>query len=202
MDEITWRLGVRFISVSEGIDTEKRSADTFEIKIRNLVNTAYAADISEKIAITHKLFQKEGLYEGGYEPYGYKRGTGEDICRLFPDPMTKDIVKSIFTVYKEERTLRAVLRNLAEKRGNLPWFMHGLERYMQMKGKNTGSGVTSLYAGYWKAEFISDVWNKGKVRFGESRRKTGYGMNVRIGLFMKIFVNLWFLKNCFKRYRN
>ncbi len=120
IEKIFPMLGVRFISVSEGIDTEKRSADTFEIKIRNLVNTAYAADISEKIAITHKLFQKEGLYEGGYEPYGYKRGTGEDICRLFPDPMTKDIVKSIFTVYKEERTLRAVLRNLAEKRVNPP----------------------------------------------------------------------------------
>ncbi len=120
IEKIFPMLGVRFISLSEGVDTERKSVDTMEIKIRNLVNTAYAADISEKRALTHKLRQEEGLYIGGYEPYGYKRGAGEDNGRLFPDPMTKDIVKLIFVQYEEERIIKAVVRYLAKKRVNPP----------------------------------------------------------------------------------
>lgn len=120
IEKIFPMLGVRFISVSEGVDTQKKSVDTMEIKIRNLVNTAYAADISEKMAMTHKLRQEEGQYIGGYEPYGYKRGAGKDKGNLVPDPMTRDVLKSVFESYKEKRTLRAVIQYLAQNRVNSP----------------------------------------------------------------------------------
>lgn len=120
IEKIFPMLGVRFISVTEGVDTAKKSVDTLDIKVRNLVNTSYATDISEKMTMTQRLLQEEGAYVGGAGPYGYKRGTGKEKGKLLPDPDVKDILKMIFVLYSEEKKMTAVIHYLAEKRVNTP----------------------------------------------------------------------------------
>lgn len=68
IEKIFPMLGVRFISVTEGVDTAKKSVDTLDIKVRNLVNTSYATDISEKMTMIQRLLQEEGAYVGGAGP--------------------------------------------------------------------------------------------------------------------------------------
>ena len=67
-------LGVRFIAVSDGLDTwaEGQERQQLTSEIKNLVNDMYAKDFSKKAKLSHKQRQEQGHYIGGYAPYGYK----------------------------------------------------------------------------------------------------------------------------------
>jgi len=91
---------VRFISVTEGIDTyEKNDSFNFIAPVHNFTNELYSADISNKIrsALTAKM--KAGEFIGAFAPYGYKK---DHINRnkLVPDGETAETVKRIFALAK------------------------------------------------------------------------------------------------------
>lgn len=90
-------LGVRFIAVSDGIDSQKHSYDML-LPIRNIFNEQYARDISEKIHATMTAKQKAGQFIGSFPSYGYRKSPG-DKNTLIIDEYPAGIVRRIFSLY-------------------------------------------------------------------------------------------------------
>lgn len=119
-------LGVRFIAVSDGIDTgtAEKSSDRMSVEIKNLVNDMYAKNFSVKAAQQLERRRQEGSYVGGLSPYGYKVVWEKRIRKLVPDEAAADIVRFIFQYYSEMENFTAVANELSRKRVNPPAVYH------------------------------------------------------------------------------
>lgn len=73
-------LGVRFISVLDGYDSQSPGCmeEQFLLQVKNLFHERYAKDISRKIHTTIELMQKKGEITGSV-PYGYQRRGKREI---------------------------------------------------------------------------------------------------------------------------
>jgi len=95
-------LGVRFISVNDGIDSanKKGRSDDIVVPFLNLISDAYCRDISIKIRSQLDVKRKKGDFVGAFAVFGYKRGDDTEIGynrnRLIIDDHAADIVKMIF----------------------------------------------------------------------------------------------------------
>lgn len=115
-------LGVRFIAVSDGIDTGDKGNDTSQMasEIKNLVNDIYAKDFSKKAKIGLKQRREAGSYVGGPPPYGYKAVWAGKVRRLVPDGNTWEIVQYIYEKFVEKESYAAVTDDLNRRRLNPP----------------------------------------------------------------------------------
>ncbi len=105
IDKVFPFLGVRFISVSDKVDTVKDadSKKSFEITLKNIVNDMYAKDISSKIKTTKINRAKNGYYIGSFAPYGYKINSTKNGQKLIVDENVSFIVEEMFDlIYKGE----------------------------------------------------------------------------------------------------
>lgn len=89
---------VRFIAVSENIDTAKGEDDFMEL--RNLFNEWFVRDTSRKVKNGYRQRALNGDYTGAFAPYGYKK-IPEDKHKLVPDEKVAHIVKRIFRMAVE-----------------------------------------------------------------------------------------------------
>lgn len=115
-------LGVRFIAVSDGIDTGDKGNDTKQMasEVKNLVNDMYAKDFSKKAKTGLKQRREAGSYVGGPPPYGYKAVWEGKVRRLVPDENTAGIVKHIYQSFIEKESYKAVTDDLNRRRVNPP----------------------------------------------------------------------------------
>ena len=106
-------LGVRFISVNDGIDTmQKRNhGDDIVIPFLNLVNDAYCRDISVKIRSQLDVKRKKGDFVGSFAVYGYKKDE-QDKNRLVIDEEAASIVRDIFRWKLEGQSAQGIANRL------------------------------------------------------------------------------------------
>lgn len=90
-------LGVRFISVTDSIDSMKQAYDML-LPIKNIFNEQYARDISKKIQATVKSKQKAGEFIGAFTSYGYKKSP-VNKNKLAIDDYAASVVRRIFSLY-------------------------------------------------------------------------------------------------------
>lgn len=102
---------VRFIAVSENIDTAKGEDDFMEL--RNLFNEWFVRDTSRKVKSGYRQRALNGDYTGAFAPYGYCKDD-QNKHKLVPDENTAAIVQRIFRLaveghspYKIGRLLKA-----------------------------------------------------------------------------------------------
>ena len=90
-------LGVRFISVNDGYDSDDYKGTTggLEVVMRNIIYAAYSKDLSIKTTSAKLQMMKQGKYVGGYAPYGYKMHP-KVRNKLAIDPDSAVIVRRIF----------------------------------------------------------------------------------------------------------
>lgn len=90
-------LNVRFISIIDGFDSLKNSdgVDDLIVPIKNLINDAYAKDISKKVKTALITKKKNGEFVGSYAPYGYCKSKF-DKHKFIIDEEALKIVKIIF----------------------------------------------------------------------------------------------------------
>jgi len=151
-------LGVRFIAVSDGLDTGKKNSETdqFASEIKNLINDMYAKDFSIKAKTWLQQKRQAGSYVGGPPPYGYSVAWERKIRKLVPDGNTAEIVRHIYTLFVEKESYAAVADDLNRHRINPPAVY-----------KRTGKQFCPLEVQYKK-------WNKGTVeRIVKSRTYIG-----------------------------
>ena len=88
-------MGVRFVSVNDGYDSDKNSTGDIMVTLRNIVNDAYVKDISGKIKSMFETKQNNGDFIGWSAPYGYLKSE-DNHNRLVIDPETAPTVVQIF----------------------------------------------------------------------------------------------------------
>lgn len=91
--------GVRFLAVNDGVDSLKGPYDML-LPLKNVFNTQYAKDISEKVRSSFRSKQKRGEFVGAFASYGYLKDP-DNHNRLIADPVASLVVKRIFEMAAE-----------------------------------------------------------------------------------------------------
>lgn len=101
MDEYFPAHHIRYISVSEGIDTAQRTAaNSIVAPVQNLVNELYAGDISRKIHAAFDIKMQEGACISAFAPYGYRKDPN-DKNHLLVDSAAGEVVRRMFMLAEE-----------------------------------------------------------------------------------------------------
>lgn len=110
-------MGVRFIALTDGIDTFEMKSNTDEIvvNLKNLVNEMYASDIAAKVTSSRRCSQERGSYTGGIPPYGYQAEWIEGRRCLVVCPETSGIVRDIYGCYISGKSMGKIARDLYER---------------------------------------------------------------------------------------
>lgn len=113
MEKIFPMYGVRFICVSDGFDSlySKPMEDGMLVPLKNLINEAYAKDISKRVSISKENQQKRGEFIGTQPPLGYLKDP-EDCHHLIPDHDVMQLIKDIFAWRLEGKSVTAIARHL------------------------------------------------------------------------------------------
>lgn len=104
---------VRFISVTELIDSGERYEIDDSIMLRGMVNQYYVADISRKIKSVKTNKKKNGEYVEFFVPYGYKKDEN-DKYKVVVDENVSDNVKLIFDMYLQGFSQGKIAKYLTE----------------------------------------------------------------------------------------
>ncbi|MBQ8831266.1 MAG: recombinase family protein [Oscillospiraceae bacterium] len=101
IDEYFPRKKVRFISVTDGYDSDKPTGGiAAAMPLMMAVHEMYARDTSNKIRSAFYEKMREGKYIGSFAPYGYLKST-DDKNRLIVNMETAWIVAEIFNMALE-----------------------------------------------------------------------------------------------------
>ncbi|HFI0215815.1 TPA: recombinase family protein [Streptococcus suis] len=103
---------IRYISVSEGLDSDKPSdMDATIMPIRNLFNEFYARDISRKVRVAQQAMAKAGERLSTNPHYGYKLDPNNSKKWII-DSESAQIVKRIFQEAMEGKSDSAIAQAL------------------------------------------------------------------------------------------
>ena len=88
---------LRFISINDNVDSylNPLSMNSQEIPFKNLINEAYAKDISKKVRSAFKIRKEKGDFIGVIAPYGYIKDP-KDKHKFLVDKEAAKIIKKIF----------------------------------------------------------------------------------------------------------
>ena len=100
MEEYFPQMGVRVISILNGIDSYKdpNGYSSAIVSLSNIMNDDYIRQLSIKIKCTFAMKRERGEFLGNYAPYGYMKNP-EDNHRLVVDPEAAEVVQMIFNWY-------------------------------------------------------------------------------------------------------
>src|SRR5699024_6450040 len=89
---------IRFISVTEYVDTGERYDIDDMIALKGIINQSYLEDISKKIKLVKTEFKKQGKLIENSVPYGYKKDENNKY-QLIIDSEAANVIKEIFSLY-------------------------------------------------------------------------------------------------------
>ena len=97
LEQIFPFLGVRFIAINDGLDSNnpQSSNDRILVPFKNLINDAYCKDISIKIRSQFEIKRKKGDFIGSFAAFGYLKDEN-NRNKLVVDDYAADIVRLIF----------------------------------------------------------------------------------------------------------
>lgn len=153
LETIFPRIGVRFISVSEEIDSKDKNSKDFEIAIKSLLNHFYSQDISAKVKSVVKQKQISGEYIAAKPPYGYEKLVVEGRTIYVTDPEKTEVVKKVF-----ERALDG-------------------DSYYKIAGVLNHAGIKSPGGNDWTVKAVSRIVNNrfytGVIEMGKTENTLG-----------------------------
>ena len=89
--------GVRFIAITDSIDTAYDSGDDLTVSVKNIMNEAYCRDISIKTRSSLDVKRRNGDFVGAFPVYGYMKAE-DNKNLLVPDPYAARVVCDIFRI--------------------------------------------------------------------------------------------------------
>ncbi|MDO5544706.1 MAG: recombinase family protein [Eubacteriales bacterium] len=107
--------GIRFISVNDQFDSISPDNDGNHVilPLKNMINEAYAFDISRKVKAQQRQSMKSGEFVGARPPYGYEKAA--DNChQLIVDEEAAPVVRQIFSWASEGVPTNTIARRLNE----------------------------------------------------------------------------------------
>lgn len=138
--------GIRFIAVTDSYDSMDSSAadDGLIVPLKNLINEAYAKDMSKKVSTAIGIKQRQGKFIGCRAAYGYRKSP-EDKNQLIIDEEVSGIVVRIFECKAAGMGNGAIARMLNEE---------GIASPMRYKYEK---GLTK------NERYADSLWNDGTV---------------------------------------
>lgn len=140
---------VRFISIIDGIDSEKKQYDLM-MPIKNLLNEQYARDISRKVHAAMRTKQETGKFIGAFASYGYRKSP-QDRNKLIIDTYAAEIVRKIFKMYGEGYGKNSIARWLNDHKILCP------SEYKRENGENYKNGNSKKTSVYWTYSTIHKI---------------------------------------------
>ena len=92
--------GVRFIAITDNLDTLKDSSDDLVVSVKSIINEAYSRDISVKTRGALNVKRANGDYVGACAVYGYRKAD-DNRNRLVIDEYPAGVVRDIFRMRLE-----------------------------------------------------------------------------------------------------
>ena len=126
-------LGVRFIAVNDNFDNQNKECDMI-VSLKNIINDAYARDISRKVYSSKQAQRLKGEFVGNIPPYGYEKSE-ENPHKLVISPETGYIIPKIFALKVQGLTNTEIAQKLNCDGDPAPmayWYQRGkvhLEKY-------------------------------------------------------------------------
>lgn len=104
---------VRFISVNDDIDTFKTPyvVENFSIALKNLINDAYAYDVSKKVRSILRNKKINGEFIGKSAPYGYLKDS-KDKHKFIVDENASKVIVKIFDMFLNGKTRKEIADEL------------------------------------------------------------------------------------------
>jgi len=140
-------MGVRYISLLDGIDTGLDSSINDITPFKAILNDLYAKDISKKIKATKHTKQEKGLFIGWKAPYGYIQSK-ENRNILEIDPEVADNVRYMFDLAVQGKSVREIAVIFNEAKIPTPATQKKIKLSEELKGP---------YRGLWSTERISHM---------------------------------------------
>lgn len=110
---------VRYIAILENFDTSNPNGVEDIIPFQTIINDWYLKDISKKIKSVRHNKMRQGLYMGSTVPYGYKRAK-DNNCKFEIDEYSSQIVKKIFKMRLQGKSIAMIARKLSEDKVEPP----------------------------------------------------------------------------------
>ncbi len=106
-------LGVRFISINDGYDSNKESGNGIELDVqfKSLLYDFYSKDISEKICSVNDALRNQGKILSALAPFGYIKDP-KNKHKLVIDKKTAWIVKKIYKMVLDGISIGEITRTL------------------------------------------------------------------------------------------
>ena len=134
--------GVRFIAVNDQFDSTdpENNGNHLIVPLKNMINEAYAADISKKVRAQQHQAMRDGEFVGARPPYGYRKDPN-NCHRLLVNEDTAPAVRQIFQWIADGIPLNVVVKLLNEADIPTPGYYHASCGLFSYDNKLAGSGV-------------------------------------------------------------
>jgi len=142
-------VGVRYIAISDNYDSTDGQSGGIMISLLNMINEAYALDVSRKMKATIRMNIRKGKFVGSSAPYGYFKSR-DDCHQLVVDEYASAIVRHMFEMAATGQRHKSILAWLNDNRIMPP------RRYFHSIGlaseKETGARTE-----WWSLRAVRDV---------------------------------------------
>ncbi len=150
IDNLFVQMGVRFISLAEGVDSylNPDSVNSIIVPITNVMNDQYCYQTSKKIRQVFDYKRRNGQYIGSFAPYGYIKDP-KDKHQLIVDPEAAEIVKKIYEMCLQGTAKLQIVMYLND---------HGIPSptaYRKLKGLPYSPAISD--APMWGNKIITDI---------------------------------------------
>ncbi|MEE0884697.1 MAG: recombinase family protein [Faecalimonas sp.] len=144
-------MDVRFISVRDDYDSkyDTEGKSQMYIMIDNFINELYSKDISKKSCVVLRSKRKQGLFIGGYAPYGYKKSESDKYV-LEVDEEAAAVVRKIFEWRAEGQGYAEIYNRLNKMHIPSPTYYKYLKGIMSNHSK-TGKAYP------WSKHVVYDI---------------------------------------------
>ncbi len=119
LEEFFIEKGIRFIAVTDDIDTGHIETSEEMVQFKSFFNEWYVRDTSRKVRNGKKTRAKEGKVMTTYPTYGYKKDP-QDYNHYIIDSDIAPIVREIFLMAKEGKSCTQIAKEMSNRKVLLP----------------------------------------------------------------------------------
>ena len=171
LEKVFPALGVRFIAVNDHVDSERGRYDML-LPMKNLFNTQYARDISDKVRSAIHTKQQRGEFVGAFASYGYRKDP-DNHNHLLIDPPAAQVVQRIFDLFERGDGKVRIAKQLNAEGVPSP------SEYKRLSGERYHNGRRLGQTTYWTYATVHRILQNqmyaGDMEQGRALRPTMHG---------------------------
>ena len=168
--------GVRFIAVNDHVDSQQGRYDML-LPMKNIFNTQYARDISDKVRSAIHTKQQRGEFVGAFPSYGYRKDPANH-SHLVIDPAAAQVVRRIFDLFEQGWGKIKIAKQLNAEGIPSP------SEYKRILGERYHNGRKIDQTTYWTYATVHRILQNqmyaGNMEQGRNYRPTMHGKAVQL----------------------